>query len=260
MSEIDKILDTAPAADSASEPSPPDEPEPSLGDELDLEVLEGLAGEEEREDEASPLAFTRDMSADLSGAAIDYGREGARGGQADLLLAAIKGIEEHLGRRLESLQTTFERELRAESTRERVVDRLHAELQEYKQDFLLKVQRPIFIDLIQLHDDIGKMIDARTSSEAGSDQVTEIRRMLEPIRTAIEDILYRQGVEPFTLAGVEFDPRKQRAVSTQTTDDPALNKSVAARLRPGFSSGEKLIRPEIVSVFTYRPMPAQTEG
>ena len=77
------------------------------------------------------------------------------------LLEAIKGLSDQLGRRLESLQTTFERELRGEATRERVVDRLHAELQDYKQDFLLKVQRPIFIDLIQLHDDIGKMIDVR---------------------------------------------------------------------------------------------------
>ena len=56
---------------------------------------------------------------------------------------------------------SLEREARAEATRERVVDRLHAELQEYKQDLLLKVQRPIFVDLIQLHDDIGKMIEAR---------------------------------------------------------------------------------------------------
>ena len=49
--------------------------------------------------------------------------------------------------------------------------------------------------------------------------------MLEPIQTAIEDILYRQGVEPFAVEGTEFDPRKQRAVSTQATDDPALNKT-----------------------------------
>ena len=67
-------------------------------------------------------------------------------------------------RRLDAIQAVLEREQRAEATRERVIDRLHAELQEYKQDLLLKVQRPIFVDLIQLHDDIGKMIEARPTA------------------------------------------------------------------------------------------------
>ena len=119
---------------------------------------------------------------------------------------------------LTALQALFEREIRAEATRERIVDRLHAELQEYKQDLLLKVQRPIFIDLIQLHDDIGKMIDAQPLEDP--DRAAAVRGTLDSIRTAIEDILYRQGVEPFRLEGEEFDPRRQRAVSTVPTEDP----------------------------------------
>jgi molecular chaperone GrpE len=123
----------------------------------------------------------------------------------------------------------------------------------------LKVQRPIFIDLIQLHDDIGKMIAARAASDPQPDRNQGVLGVIESIQTAIEDILYRQGVEPFALEGDEFDPRKQRAVSTQVTDDPRLNKRVASRLRKGFHAGDKLIRPEVVTVFTFRPPPA-TEG
>src|SRR5262249_37468168 len=159
-------------------------------------------------------------------------------------LDAIKSLGDDLGRRLDTLRAIFERELRAEETRERVIDRLHAELQEYKQDLLLKVQRPIFVDLIQLHDDVGKVIEARTASDAGTEQTEAVRPILTSIQTAIEDILYRQGVEPFALDGNEFDPRKQRVISTQSTEEPALNKTVAARLRKGFIAGDKLIRPE----------------
>jgi molecular chaperone GrpE len=194
-------------------------------DELGIDVLEGL-GEEALATPVPPPPQPLENTA---------------------VLGAVTALGDQLTRRLDALHTTFERELRAEATRERTVDRLHAELQDYKQDFLLKVQRPIFIDLIQLHDDIGKMVDARTSGDLGA--------ILAPIQTAIEDILYRQGVEPFIVEGTEFDPRKQRAVSTEPTDDPALNKRVAARLRKGFVSGEKLIRPEIVTVFTFRPTP-----
>ncbi len=121
-------------------------------------------------------------------------------------LMPYKGWADRLSRRLDSLQTTFDRELRAEATRERVIDRLHAELQEYKQDFLLKVQRPIFIDLIQLHDDIGKMIESRPAADAGPERNEAVRGIVESIQTAIEDILYRQGVEPFAVEGDEFDP------------------------------------------------------
>ena len=123
-------------------------------------------------------------------------------------------------------------------------------LQEYKQDLLLRVQRPIFLDLIQLHDDIGKIIDAQSPGDP--DHSTAIQGTLDSIRTGIEDILYRQGVEPFRNPGDEFDPRRQRAVTTVATDDPEQNKKVAGRLRPGFQSGEKLIRPEIVSVYTVK--------
>jgi molecular chaperone GrpE len=163
---------------------------------------------------------------------------------------AIRELGERLERRLEALETRFDREIRAESTREKVVDRLHAELQEYKQDLLLNTLRPVFIDLIQLHDDIGKV------AVAGDESPEEVRRLvvlMEGFQQGIEDILYRQGVEPFRVEGDAFDPRRQRAVSTVPTDDPGRAKSVASRLRKGFQSAEKVIRPEIVSVFAYKP-------
>ena len=169
------------------------------------------------------------------------------------LLEVVKGLGEQLTRRLDSLHAILEREQRAEASRERVVDRLHAELQEYKQDLLLRVQRPIFIDLIQLHDDIGKMIESRAPDDSETERAVALRGILESIQAAIEDILYRQGVEPFSVEGGVFDPRKQRAVSTVATDDPGRNKTIFARLRKGFQSGEKLIRAEIVSVYTVRP-------
>jgi molecular chaperone GrpE len=241
MPEIDKASHAVEVAGNDQEPPRAPENAPPLGDELDLEVLEGL-GEEEQVKTERP--------------ARDQGQARETAAEAPVLLNAIQGMSDQLVRRLDLLQTTFERELRAEATRERVVDRLHSELQDYKQDFLLKVQRPIFIDLIQLHDDIGKMIDSRAPAGFGPERSDDFREILEPIQTAIEDILYRQGVEPFALEGTEFDPRKQRAVSTQATDDQALNKTVAARLRKGFCSGEKLIRPEIVAVFMFRQLSA----
>jgi len=157
---------------------------------------------------------------------------------------SVARLGDEMGRKLAGLQAQFDREVRAEANRERIVDRLHAELQDYKQDLLLKVQRPIFVDLIQLHDDVGKMAAALGPDAEG------FRGTLESIQTALEDVLYRQGVEPFRAEGEAFDARRQRAVATVPTDDPALAKTLAARIRPGFQAGDKVIRPEVVSVYT----------
>lgn len=149
-----------------------------------------------------------------------------------------------LGGKVDRLQVAFDRELRAESSREKVVDRLHAELQEYKNDLLLKITRPIFIDLIQLHDDMGKLASSLEDDPA--------KGILQDVQQGIEDVLYRQGVEPFQVDEETFDPRRQRAISTVATDDPEQNKRISSRIRPGFSSGEKVIRPELVSVFSFK--------
>jgi len=197
-------------------------------------------------DQAEETAIPQQVRGETETAQPPESPAGSTADSKPRIIAAISQLGTLVEHRLTGLQTLFEREIRAEATRERIVDRLHAELQEYKQDLLLKVQRPIFIDLIQLHDDIGKMIEAQPADEP--DRAAAIRGTLESIRTAIEDTLYRQGVEPFQNEGQDFDPRRQRSVTTVPTDDPERNKTIAGRLRPGFQAGDKLIRPEIVSV------------
>jgi len=190
-----------------------------------------------------PAVFEASATTDDS---LDIGPAPAPAGARE-----FEALGEGLHRKLDDLRTLFDREIRAEATREKVVDRLHAELQEYKQGLIQGILRPIFVDLIQLHDDIGKMADA----SASEDSPPEVRRLLGLIRgyqQGIEDILYRQGVEPFTEEGDAFDPRRQRALSSVPTDDPALNKRVSARLRKGFRSADKVIRPEMVTVYAFK--------
>src|SRR6185312_2448288 len=99
--------------------------------------------------------------------------------------------------------------------------------------------------------------DGRRQGEAEG-EVTRLLDLIRGFQQGIEDILYRQGVEPFALEGDAFDPRRQRALSTIPTDDPDRNKRVAIRLRKGFQSGDKLIRPEMVTVYSYKEKVAAT--
>ncbi|WP_406696644.1 nucleotide exchange factor GrpE [Singulisphaera sp. Ch08] len=166
-----------------------------------------------------------------------------------LTLPAIAALGETLHRKLDALQTLFDREIRAEATREKVVDRLHAELQEYKQGLLLNVLRPIFVDLIQLHDDIGKIAEAQDEDNG---EASRFLGLMRGFQQGIEDILYRQGVEPYAQEGESFDPRRQRAVATVVTEEAGLNKQIAARHRKGFQAGDRVIRAELVSVYALK--------
>jgi molecular chaperone GrpE len=165
------------------------------------------------------------------------------------LSLAVQSLEASLSKRLDALQSVFDREIRAEATREKVVDRLHSELQDYKNDLVLTLMKPVFVDLIQLHDDIGKIVSAQAETSGDAAKMLDL---MKGFQQGIEDILYRQGVEAFEIDDDNFDPRKQRAFSTQITEDIGLNKKIAARLRKGFKSGDKIVRPEIVSVFAVK--------
>ncbi|QDV37214.1 nucleotide exchange factor GrpE [Tautonia plasticadhaerens] len=250
-----------------SDPIPPDEPHPTPPPGSESEAAPRPDADAEADEGFVEVAVVGPAEAyeAIDTILIPYpGEEGEQpfprepiapgeGGEPGVSITeAIERLGVDLGGKLDRLQGVVDRELRAESSREKVVDRLHAELQEYKSDLLLKVTRPIFIDLIQLHDDMGKMADSLEGERASG--------LLREFQQGIEDVLYRQGVEPYRVEGDGFDPRRQRAVSTVNADEPALNKTIAARLRPGFASGEKVIRPELVSVFSTRKPPADGSG
>ncbi len=165
---------------------------------------------------------------------------------------AIQTLGERFERGFEELKALFQREIRAETTREKVIDRLHAELQEYKQDLLLNTLRPVFIDLIQLHDDIGKVAIRPLRSEGEGDDPTESDRLvglMEGFQQGIEDILYRQGVEPFEVDGEAFDPRRQELrrsrpspATTQAAEQDRPRGENPQRLpigRPGDPAGDR---------------------
>ena len=81
--------------------------------------------------------------------------------------------------------------------------------------------------------------------------------MYESFQTDIEDILYRYGFEAYStnIEDVEFDSKRQRIAKTLTTDDISRDRKIAERLRKGFIYEGNIIRPEMVSVYTFKLPP-----
>ena len=245
MSEFDQSVDES---ESENQPRSEHSRDPDL-DALPVEPAEGDAAEIFDAIELADLKREAESTAAV-GPSIPAAAEPETLNSLPFILEAISAIELTLMRRFDGLQEKFEREVRAESTREKVVDRLHSELQEYKNGLLLSILRPVFLDMIQLHDDMGKSVATTAESEETGEKDPRLD-LVRDFQQGIEDILYRQGVEPYQLLETDaFDPRRQRSYATVPNDDPERSKRVAKRLRKGFQAGEKVIRPEIVTVYS----------
>src|SRR5437667_6699347 len=58
---------------------------------------------------------------------------------------------------MQSLRHDFDTKVKYDESKERQIDSLHRELQAYREGFHFKILRPLFIDLIAVHDDLGKL-------------------------------------------------------------------------------------------------------
>ncbi len=153
---------------------------------------------------------------------------------------------------LSNLQVSFEEKIKYDLSKESQIDKLHSELQDHKNGLILKILKPLVLDLITLHDNTGKILAElkKTSSEVNL-------KLYESFQTDIEDILYRYGFESYStnIEDVEFDSKRQRIAKTLTTDEISRDRKIAERLRKGFIYEGNIIRPEMVSVYTFKLPP-----
>ncbi len=67
------------------------------------------------------------------------------------------------------------------------------------------------------------------------------------------DILEKHDVYAFKSPNTSFDSKQQQAMKIIETDNSEQNLNVKKHLRLGFKRNDKVIRPERVEVFKYRP-------
>lgn len=149
---------------------------------------------------------------------------------------------------MHALREDFDTKVKYDESKERLIDSLHKELQIYREGLHFKLLRPLFMDLIAMHDDLGKLIDAALFGQINNSIEQSIKN-LRSFQETIEEILQRHGVDSFSAEGLQFFPGKQRALKAVDTPDPALDKQVARRVRKGFQYDERVLRPELVDIY-----------
>ena len=179
---------------------------------------------------------------------------------ADLAPEAVAAEDmQGLVNRLDGLQDSmnqlageFQAKLKYDAHKEHIIDTLHQELQEYKNDIVKKHLMSVLMDVIKVSDDIRKWMRHYRSPDSDVRDPVKIFKFLETIPSDLEDIFYWQGVKSFICPGDGFDPTRQRAVKKVATTDPEKDKKVAESLRYGYEWEGKVIRPEMVAVYDYK--------
>lgn len=171
------------------------------------------------------------------------------GSESFRLYASLDRLETSVSTGLAELLRELREKAALDRFREEQIDRLHAELQAYKNDLVSKTARQLIQGLVRLHDDLAR--SAAVLRQKPPEELTPetLFRQLADFQDDIELLLGQHGVELFAGVGEAFDPRRQTVARTVPTDDPGQVGHIAERVRPGFEQGETLLQKERVAVY-----------
>ncbi len=160
----------------------------------------------------------------------------------------LSGIEDQLNR----LHEEFQSKLKYDAHKDKMIDKLHKELQEYKGDILKKYLKSMTMDLIQTTDNIRKLAGYYNSKDPSENDPAKLLELLKAIPSDLDDLFFRQGINTYTCEGDEFEASRQKVLKTCETSDPFRDKKIAESLRPGYEWDDQVIRPEMVAVYVYK--------
>lgn len=159
-----------------------------------------------------------------------------------------------LSERLNQLREAIEDKAEANAHQHELFDNLERQLGKYRRETVNRITDMMILDVIQLIDRINGDVWRYTKLGESSDiddaeRYARLLKVLKRLPSSMEAILYRQGIEPYTVPGDAVDPRRQKILQTVETDDDSKINTVAERLAPGYEHGSKVIRPEQIKVY-----------
>lgn len=169
--------------------------------------------------------------------------------QADLRQGLVA-----LGQKVTRLEHNFDTKIMYDQSKDETIDALHRELQDYREGMAFVHLRPLVSDLLALHDDLDDLLAGFAAQFPEQAEQDGVRTLVNSVDTVREDLIYmleKYGFEVFENPGDAVDRKVQRVQSTVPTDDAALDRMVARRLRKGVRYEDRIVRPEVVTAYRY---------
>lgn len=176
------------------------------------------------------------------------------GNEAVKLIAEEKSVFEEiqeLNEKMDVMNNTVSQKILNMDFEKNVADKLHKELQGYKDDLYFQLVKPLIMDLINMRERMRRAVK-HFSKETGEKKV----EMLESYVEEIETILENNSIEIYETEKEECDykVKKQRIVKQIKTSDEKLHGKICNILTNGYIYTEKnkIIFPEKVEVYVYK--------
>jgi molecular chaperone GrpE (heat shock protein) len=142
----------------------------------------------------------------------------------------VIGTQQEIIERLELIEQQAGEYQRRSAHAESVIDRLHAENQELRDNARSSVFEPVAADLIRLYDSLSQEADRL----AGAEAAPAVAKLMMSFADDVELTLDRCGFEPVgAAAGDPFIVGQHAAVGVDATDDESLNNTVARVVATG---------------------------
>lgn len=161
---------------------------------------------------------------------------------------------------LRLLREEFAQRSAASNHKDHLLDNMHAELTSYKNGLLDALTASLENDVIKLIDDVEKSVGAYKKKTATKENYKSLLLLLEGLETDLCDLLYRHGLEPFSVVGDAVDIHRQKILAVKNSDERDKDKKTALRHARGWEKDGKIVRPERISVYVYTPHQESGDG
>lgn len=153
---------------------------------------------------------------------------------------------------LSAIQTSFDDSIKYDKYKENLLDNLHKELTQYRNGIVEKIVETMAMDLIRMIDATKKSANIYNTKDYSENNYKRLLSLFEGVIEDLQDILYRQNIEAYTVVEDEVDIKKQKIVSIVDTTNKSLDNKVADRLAEGYEKNSKVMRPERISIYKYK--------
>ena len=156
----------------------------------------------------------------------------------------------NIDKKIDNLNKLFLRKIQSVEFEKETTDKLHKELQVYKNDMYFQFVKPFIMDLINIRESMRKGLE-NFSEKTEEEKLKFFESYIEEIQIILEN----NDIEIYQTDKEEnrnLDMKKQKIMKKIVTSDETLHGKIYNISSNGYMYKEKVISPEKVEVYVYK--------